>query len=120
MVVRRTRSRTPNAPPPNRSRPSVWLIGSEARPFAKTGGLADVLGALPPALARLGWDVTLVIPRYRGIDAGVLADTFPVTLGGFIQRVSAYDAPLGDGARVVFIDCADLYDRDSLYASDGV
>jgi starch synthase len=33
---------------------SVLLIGSEAVPFAKTGGLADVLGSLPPALARLG------------------------------------------------------------------
>ena len=47
-----------NAPPK-----SVLIIGSEALPFSKTGGLADVLGALPPALARLGWDVTLVIPQ---------------------------------------------------------
>ena len=49
---------------------SVLIIGSEALPFAKTGGLADVLGALPPALARLGWDVTVVaaaVPRrHRG------------------------------------------------------
>ena len=44
------------------------MIGSEAVPFAKTGGLADVLGALPPALARLGWDVTVALPRYRGVD----------------------------------------------------
>ena len=46
---------------------SVLIIGSEAVPFAKTGGLADVLGALPPALARLGWDVTVALPRYRGV-----------------------------------------------------
>ena len=45
-----------------RRAPSVLIIGSEALPFAKTGGLADVLGALPSALARLGWDVTLVLP----------------------------------------------------------
>jgi starch synthase len=38
---------------------SVLIIGSEAVPFAKTGGLADVLGALPSALARLGLDVML-------------------------------------------------------------
>ena len=41
------------------SRKSVLIIGSEVSPFAKTGGLADVLGALPVSLARLGWDVTV-------------------------------------------------------------
>ena len=54
---------------------SVLIIGSEALPFAKTGGLADVLGALPPALARLGWDVTVALPRYRGVDGGHVAST---------------------------------------------
>src|SRR6266850_2061190 len=71
-----------------RPRPSVLIIGSEAQPFAKTGGLADVLGALPPALARLGWNVTLALPRYRGVEAG---------------------------ARAILIDCPDLYDREALY-----
>ncbi len=51
------------------------MIGSEALPFSKTGGLADVLGALPPALARLGWDVTLALPRYRGMSAGDAASS---------------------------------------------
>jgi starch synthase len=100
--------------------PSVLLIGSEAVPFAKTGGLADVLGALPPALARLGWDATLVVPRYAGVDAGVLVDRFPVSVGGYTRDIGFYEAPLGDGARAILIDCPDLYDRDSLYASAGV
>ena len=60
------------------SRRSVLVIGSEAVPFAKTGGLADVMGALPPAIARLGWDVTVVLPRYRGVGAGSLVERFPV------------------------------------------
>ena len=42
------------------------MVTSEARPFAKTGGLADVCGALPLALARLGHRVTIVLPNYRG------------------------------------------------------
>ena len=46
----------------------VLMVASEAHPFAKTGGLAEVLGALPAALARLGHDVTVVVPRYRGTD----------------------------------------------------
>ncbi len=98
---------------------SVLIIGSEAVPFAKTGGLADVLGALPPALARLGWDVTLALPRYRGVTAGSLVDGFPVSVGGYTREVGFFEAPLPDGARAVLVDCPDLYDRDQLYAPAG-
>ena len=48
----------------------ILMVASEAAPFAKTGGLADVVGALPRALARLGHRVDVVMPRYRGITAG--------------------------------------------------
>ena len=48
---------------------SILMVGSEALPFSKTGGLADVLGALPLALGKLGHRVTLVTPRYRGVQA---------------------------------------------------
>ena len=75
---------------------SVLQIASEALPFAKTGGLADVLGALPPALARLGWDVTVVTPRYRGVTAGSLVERFPVTVGGFVADAGFFEAPLPD------------------------
>jgi starch synthase len=100
--------------------PSVLIIGSEAVPFSKTGGLADVLGALPPALARLGWDATLVVPRYGRAGAGTLAQKFPVSVGGYTRDIGFYEAPLDDGARAILIDCPDLYDRDSLYASAGI
>jgi starch synthase len=109
-----TKAATKNDSP----RRSVLLIGSEARPFAKTGGLADVLGALPPALQRLGWDATVALPRYRGVSAGRLSDTFPVTVGGFTRDARFYEAPLAGGARALLIDCPDLYDRPGLYGSD--
>lgn len=48
---------------------NILLVASEAVPFAKTGGLADVAGALPRELARLGHRVALVIPGYGMIDA---------------------------------------------------
>src|SRR5256886_451538 len=99
---------------------SVLQIASEALPFAKTGGLADVLGALPPALARLGWDVTVVTPRYRGVTAGSLVERFPVTVGGFVADAGFSEAPLPDSARAILIDCPDLYDRDALYGVDNV
>src|SRR5262245_55660157 len=87
----------------------VLIIGSEALPFAKTGGLADVLGALPAALARLRWDVTVAIPKYRGVAGGSVLEQFPVTVGGFTRQVTFVEAPLGDGARACLVDCPDLF-----------
>jgi starch synthase len=101
----------------------VLLIGSEAQPFSKTGGLADVLGALPSALARAGWNATVALPKYRtaaDADAGTLVEHFPVTIGGYTREVRFYEAALGDGARAILIDCPDLFQRDQLYAVDNV
>ena len=95
------------------------MIGGEALPFSKTGGLADVLGALPQALARLGWDVTVATPRYRGVTAGVLVERFSVSVGGFARDVGFYEEPVGDGARALLIDCPELFDRDALYGVNG-
>jgi starch synthase len=103
--------------PPRRS---VLIIGSEAVPFAKTGGLGDVLGALPAALARLGWSVSLVLPRYRGVTAGSLIERLDVSVGGYTREVGFYEAPLEAGARALLIDCPDLFDREGLYGDDNV
>ena len=99
---------------------SVLIIGSEAVPFAKTGGLADVLGALPAALARLGWMVTVALPRYRGVQDGTLVERFPVTVGGVAADVRFFEAPIADGARALLVDCPELYDRETLYGAGGV
>jgi starch synthase len=94
---------------------SVLMIGSEALPFSKTGGLADVLGALPQAIARLGWDVTLFVPRYRGVDAGTFREELDITVGGYHTTLSLYEAPLGDGARAILVDEPGMFDREELY-----
>jgi starch synthase len=49
---------------------NVVMVAAECVPFAKVGGLADVIGALPQALERLGVNVTVVIPRHSTIDLG--------------------------------------------------
>jgi starch synthase len=97
----------------------VLMIASEALPFAKTGGLADVLGALPPALARLGWDVSVILPRYRGITGGSLVDRFPLTMGGVTREVGIFEIPGTASTRALFVDCPALYDRDGIYGAGG-
>jgi starch synthase len=97
------------------ARPSVLMIGSEAVPFAKTGGLADVLGALPSAIAQLGWDATVVLPRYQGVTAGTLVERFPITIGAHTADIGFFEAPLPGGARAILVDCPELYDRATLY-----
>lgn len=94
------------------------MLASEAAPFAKTGGLADVLSGLPRAVARCGWEVTVALPRYRGVTAGSLVERFPVAVGGYTGEVGFFEVQLGDGVRAVLVDCPDLYDRDALYGVD--
>src|SRR5918998_1312137 len=60
----------------------ILMVASERLPYAKTGGLADVLWALPRALVRLGHEVDVVMPRYRGITAGARAGQLTVAHGG--------------------------------------
>jgi starch synthase len=105
-AVRRIR-----APKPLR----ILMIASEAQPYSKTGGLADVATALPRALGRLGHDVTLVTPRYRGITAGSIADRLSVEMAGHRFNGDVYEETIGPGARVVLLDCPELYDRDGIY-----
>jgi len=90
------------------------MIASEAAPFAKTGGLADVLAALPRALARLGHVIDVVLPRYRGIAAEERIARVAVRDGGGTIGADLY--AVRDGSvRFVFVDHPPFYDRESLY-----
>src|SRR5579872_5081509 len=73
----------------------VLMVSSEAAPLAKTGGLADVVGALPAALRSLGDEVAVVIPRYGSIDLKGLRrvyDSLPVFLGPKRYDTAIYQA----------------------------
>ena len=98
----------------------VVMVTSEAHPFAKTGGLAEVLGALPAALARLGHDVTVILPRYRGIDLADAATTrHAFGLAGKTIAVGFVERRLDNGVRIVLVDEPELYDREGLYGAHG-
>lgn len=110
-----TRS-TPERPVRPRRYVEVLQIASEALPFSKTGGLADVTAALSLALERLGHRVTLVMPRYRCVAvSGAPVREGAVVLGGRRFDVTYFEHPLGERARAILVECPELYDRDGLY-----
>ena len=99
----------------------ILMVASEVAPFIKTGGLADVMGSLPAALARAGESVTVVMPRYRGVDAPDfyrLREDLPVWLNGFRHRTDI-DACDRDGVTYLFVDAPWVYNRDGVYGSGG-
>jgi len=99
----------------------VLLVASEAAPFAKTGGLADVAGALPGALSRLGCDVTLVIPAYREVFAKGLPIestglSFEVPIGTRRREARILSSRLpGSQATVLLVGNDECFDRPTLY-----
>ena len=99
---------------------SVLMIGSEALPFSKTGGLADVLGALPAALGRLGHRVTLVTPKHRGTQAHGATKVIQVAgVGGAVSETRVVEQSVAENVKAVLIDRPELYDRPSLYGVGG-
>ena len=95
----------------------VAILSSEAVPFAKTGGLADVAGALPKALRENGADASLVLPLYEQIDRKFLGnriiDNLEVEwLGGYRARVWHSEA---SGAPTFLIDAPEYFQRNSIY-----
>jgi starch synthase len=100
---------------------NILMVASEATPFAKTGGLADVLGALPAALQSGGEHTAVVMPAYRQnqyperpqiayrslwvpIGPGYLVDIYRTTE----RDVTFY-----------FVDCPPLFDREGIYGVSG-
>src|SRR5215207_9836738 len=110
MATTKAASRKPRAARSLR----ILMIASEAQPFSKTGGLADVATALPKALGKLGHDVTVITPRYRGITDGPIAGTVSIEMAAHRFTARLMEAPV-DGVRVLLLDCPELYDRAGIY-----
>ncbi|MCB9276975.1 MAG: glycogen synthase, partial [Lewinellaceae bacterium] len=96
------------------------MIASECVPYAKTGGLADVVGALPKALKQMGHDVRIIIPRYASIDAkkfGIMPYHRPmgVWMGGVEEWCSVDQARTEEGVPVYFIEHHGYFGREGIY-----
>ena len=100
----------------------VLFVASEAAPFIKTGGLADVMGALPKALQALGVEPALVIPNYEGVGEEY-KNAMETVFEGSVD-LSWRNQYLGvkklvqDGIPVYFIDNEYYFKRDKLYGYD--
>src|SRR5689334_725628 len=109
----------------------ILMVSSEAVPFAKTGGLADVVGALSLEFARLGHDVYLVIPRYPFGDLNQYASEefarFPVptpmgqieTVVEYVTRPRLLDRQRSGGLTTLTIRCDRFFNRSGLYQQGG-
>ncbi len=99
-------------------KPKVLIVASEVTPYAKSGGLGDVIGSLPKALKQLGVDVRVVFPKYASIKGEYLnslkyINSFNVSLGWRSQQASVYSL---DGDVPMYLIGNDYYfGRDGFY-----
>jgi starch synthase len=94
----------------------ILFAASEGLPFSKTGGLADVIEALPKALVAQGHELAVVLPRYRGIKTSmVVMPSVTIPLGSRLRFPSIADGTMLNGVRYFFVDDPGYFDRDGIY-----
>lgn len=91
-------------------------------PFAKTGGLGEVIGSLTNAIRELGHDVSVFMPRYRSIDLQQwelekAIDYFEVIIGNQLEATRIFSKKFPNGVKVYFVEHPDYFMRDELYGN---
>jgi starch synthase len=104
---------------------NILFVSSEVEPFAKTGGLADVSGALPQAIKELGHEIRIIMPKYRSVDERKLhlhevlrLKEIDIPIGQEVEHGSVKSCILANtGAKiqVYFLANDSLYNRSGLY-----
>ncbi len=103
----------------------ILLASSEIVPFAKTGGLADVTGALPRELEKLGHEVTVFMPAYRCIDQSVepielLSIRYGIPLGHDAEEGGLSKSKLPDSnVTIYFVEHVGFFHRPGIYSENG-
>ncbi len=103
----------------------IVFAASECVPFAKTGGLADVVGALPPELVKLGHEVTVYLPLYAGVERHIEGEwkyairSITIPFEYYNRFAGIVDGGKRAGVQYYFMDCPELFDREELYGPKG-
>ncbi len=101
----------------------IVFAASECVPFAKVGGLAEVVGALPPELVKLGHEVTVYLPLYASVRAHIQGEwkyavrSITIPFQTYNRFAGIVDGGKRDGVRYYFVDCPELFDRQGLYGT---
>jgi len=94
----------------------ILFVASEALPYAKTGGLADVIEALPRALTKLGHEVAVFLPQYRGIEpTSIEMASMTVPQGTRLRFPAITNGGIHRGVRYFFLDDPFYFNREGLY-----
>jgi starch synthase len=101
----------------------VVFAASECVPYVKTGGLADVVGALPREIAHLGHRVTVYLPYYAQVREHVsekkpVIRSLTVPFEYYNRFVAILDGGIHDGVQFYFVDCPELFDREAPYGTE--
>ncbi len=98
----------------------ILFVASEGLPFSKTGGLADVIEALPKSLVALGHEVTVLLPRYRTTrPIAIAVPSLTVPMGDHLRFPAIMEGGTLHGVYYYFIDDPEYFDRDQLYGVAG-
>ncbi|WP_035350215.1 glycogen synthase GlgA [Edaphobacter aggregans] len=100
----------------------IVFAASECTPWAKTGGLADVVSALPKTLAKMGHKVQTFLPYYRQVakavpNAPVVLQSVTIPFPSYNRFARILDGGVKDGVHIYFVDVPELFDRESFYAT---
>jgi starch synthase len=104
------------------NRMHIVFAASECAPWAKTGGLADVVSALPRTLAKNGHKVKVFIPYYRQVakvvpNPPVVLPSVTIPFPSYNRFVRILNGGVDAGVQTYFVDCPELFDRESFYAT---
>ena len=102
----------------------IVFAASECAPWAKTGGLGDVVGALPPMLVRMGHRVTTFVPYYRSVarrlpNLPVDVTSLTIPFPDYQRFVRVLNGGVHDGVQLYFLDCPEMFDRENFYSTPG-
>jgi len=102
---------------------NIVFVSSEVEPFAKTGGLADVCGALPRSIAQRGGRISIITPFYREtslqVNKPVTVAEMKISVGPDTFKTQIITDPQRHDVPVYFVRCDKLFDRKGIYETAG-